>query len=232
MASQLWEKERLAKLSTSVEIVELGTASFADVSRKHLYALSTNTELERGRLKLGVAQDLSARMAQLQTGQSEPFRMLCVWPHMEKLESLALRGLPVDPEMGGTEWRRATLEEAKMAVATAFHQQLSLTQLPPAVTGGAPSNSSTGTGGTTMGGSSGTKRRREAEDEEARNLELQMARDRHNLDMRARSLELEKEETELLIRRQVHELEMERGRAQIAAMEREGSLVSSRLQEE
>lgn len=225
MASQLWTKERLTKLSTSTEIVELGPASFADVSRKHLYALSTNTELERGRLKLGVAQDLSARMTQLQTGQSEPFRMLCVWPHMEKLESLALRSLPVDPEMGGTEWRRATLEEAKVAVATAFHQQLSLTQLPPAVTGGASANSSTGMGGAT-GSASGTKRRREAEDEEARNLELQMARDRHTLDMRARSLELEKEETELLIRRQVHELEMERGRAQIAAMEREGRLGS------
>lgn len=151
-------------MPSQAEVIDLGSALFATDEKRHLYAMSTPTEFARGRMKIGVAQDVAARATQLQTGQGEPLRVVLVWPHMEKLESLVLRMLPSVGDAGGTEWRHGSISDFKEAARRAFEEAQALAALPAA---------------------SGKRKR---DDDDERRFELDMARDKHRLEVEAEDL--------------------------------------------
>ena len=102
---------------------------------RHLYAMTTPSNLARGYFKIGITGNILRREKQLSCGQPEELRACFVWPHEEALESHVLRSLP-SPGLGGRgcEWRVTTVEALQEVVSQARQEYQRRRQLPASVT--------------------------------------------------------------------------------------------------
>jgi hypothetical protein len=113
----------------ALETLRLDATVFLDETKRHLYVISTDSELAKGNLKIGVAGDVPERIAQFQTAQNDLIRLLLVFLHAEKLEANVLKRLPLSGT-GGTEWRAASVDQVKQAVTEVYDEMKALSGLP------------------------------------------------------------------------------------------------------
>ncbi|NDD91829.1 hypothetical protein EBZ37_07065, partial [bacterium] len=190
----------------AVETLQLDATSFLDATKRHLYVVSTEAELANGRLKIGVAGDVTNRIAQLQTALNDALKLLVVVLHAEKLEPGVLKRLPRSGA-GGVEWRAASVDQVKQAILEAYEELKAQGNLP---TSSAPS----------------LKRKREDAFETRQEMESQMqlerfqderkiAMDKHQCEMDKHQCEMDRHKLEMETAKDKHALACERERLQI-----------------
>jgi prophage antirepressor-like protein len=171
----------------ALETIQLDATVFLDESKRHLYVISTDAELAKGNLKIGIAGDVMVRIAQLQTSQNDFLRVLVVFLHAEKLETSVLKRLPLSGT-GGAEWRAASIDQVKQVVLEAYEELKTLSNLP------APPSAS-------------LKRKREDSFEtRQQEMEFQMQLERHQDE---RKIAMDKHQLEIETAKDKHQFEME-----------------------
>lgn len=180
----------------ALETIQLDATIFLDESKRHLYVISTDAELAKGNLKIGIAGDVTVRIAQLQTSQNDFLRVLVVFLHAEKLETSVLKRLPLSGT-GGAEWRAASIDQVKQVVLEAYEELKTLSNLP------APPTTS-------------LKRKREDSFEtRQQEMEFQMQLERHQDE---RKIAMDRHQFEMESMRDKHELACERERLELRRM--------------